>query len=59
MATSKGLLGDTYTVADKAVAVSIERYNELIKKETFYDELTKQCDPHVVLQAKLQFEEDK
>ena len=59
MATSKGLLGDTYTVADKAVAVSIERYDELIKKEAFYDELTKNHDPLVVLQAKLQFEEDK
>lgn len=41
MAESKGLFGDTYVTEDKAVCIPIERYNELIKKEAFYDELTK------------------
>lgn len=41
MAESKGLFGDTYVTEDKAVAISIKRYNELIKKEAYYDELTK------------------
>lgn len=35
MAESKGLFGDTYISEDKAVAIPIKRYNELIKKEAF------------------------
>lgn len=41
MAENKSLFGDTYVTEDKAVAIPIKRYNELIKKEAFYDELTK------------------
>lgn len=40
MANQRNLLtGDITTVEDKTVSVSIERYNELIKKEALYDKL--------------------
>ena len=49
MAVNKGLLGDTYVVEDKAIAISIERYNELIKKEILYDAILKRHDVLVTL----------
>lgn len=39
MAELKGLLGDTRVIKDEAVAISMERYDELIKKEAFFDKL--------------------
>ena len=49
MAINKGLLGNDYVVEDKAIAISIERYNELIKKEMLYDEILKRHDVLVTL----------
>ncbi len=55
MANSKNLLtGDTYTTKDKAIAISIERYNELIKKEFVFDELCKNAEPLVALIRKIE-----
>lgn len=49
MAVQKGLLCDNYVVEDKAIAIPLKRYNELIKKELFLDELTKDCSVIVSL----------
>lgn len=49
MAINKGLLGNDYVVEDKAIAISIERYNEFIKKEMLYDEILKRHDVLVTL----------
>ena len=50
MATNKNVLtGTTYTVKDEAVAVSIERYNELIKKEVLLDQLMENKEVHMYL----------
>ena len=49
MAINKGLLGNDYVVEDKAIAISFERYNELIKKEMLYDEILKRHDVLVTL----------
>lgn len=40
MAESRNILtGITETIPDKAVAISMERYDELIRKETLLDSL--------------------
>lgn len=54
MANQRNLLtGDMSTVEDKAVSISIERYNELIKKEVLFDELSKDGDVLVLVSAKI------
>ena len=59
MANQRNILtGDMSTIEDKAISISIERYNELIKKEVFYDELTRSHDTLVVLNKRLQLKED-
>lgn len=52
MAESKDLFGNTYTARDTAVAIPIERYNELIKKEAFYDEIVQLYDRSLILLTK-------
>lgn len=59
MAETKGLFGDTYIREDKAVAIPIERYDELIKKECFYDELTRSHDALVVLRERLEVKKEE
>lgn len=49
MATEKGLFGNENIVEDKAVAISVKRYDELIKKEAILDELLKNNDVLVML----------
>ena len=49
MAENTGLFGNTYVTEDKAVCVPIARYDELIKKEAYYDELIK----HNIISVKL------
>lgn len=45
MAEAKNIItGERYTVADNAISISIERYNELIRKETILDKLMECCD---------------
>ena len=41
MASSKDILGNTHTLIDEAVAIPVERYEELVKKEAYYDEIMK------------------
>ena len=41
MAKSKDILGNVCITADEAVAISLERYDELVKKEAIYDEFMK------------------
>ena len=53
------LTGDVSIIEDRAVSVSIERYNELIKKEAFYDELTITHDTVVALRERLKLKEEK
>jgi hypothetical protein len=57
MATEKGLFGGETFVEDKAVAVGIKRYDELIKKEAILDELLKKNDVLVMLTMK--YKEEK
>ena len=49
MSMQKGLFGNEYMVEDKAISISLERYNELIKKELVYDELTKDSQVIIML----------
>lgn len=59
MANQRNILtGDVSIVEDEAVSISIERYNELIKKEAFYDELTITHDTVVTLRERLKLKED-
>ena len=45
MAEAKNIItGERYTVADNAISISIERYNELIRKETILDKLMECSD---------------
>ena len=59
MAVARGIMGDETVVEDKAVAISIKRYNELIKKEVLFDELSKNSDTIVLLSAKPQQVDDE
>lgn len=58
MAVNKGLLGNEYTVEDKAIAILIERYNELIQKEMLYDEILKCHDVILTLRERLAVKEE-
>lgn len=58
MAETKGLFGDIYVTEDKAVAISVKRYNELIKKEAFYDEIVKHNEVLVLLNYTIKEEEN-
>ena len=53
MPIQKGLFGNEYIVEDKAISIPIERYDELIKKESFYDKLATKYDMSVELQPRL------
>ena len=59
MATQRGLLGDEYVVADKAISIPIERYNNLIRKEFAYDEFTRNKQIIVRLSSKTEEGEHK
>lgn len=60
MAQTRNILtGDVSIIEDKAVSVSIERYNELIKKEAFYDSLTRKNEAYVVLSARLEVKKEE
>ena len=48
--------GDKTIVEDKAVAVSIERYNELIRKETVFDMLMENKGINIYLYQKMEEE---
>lgn len=50
MAVSRNVLtGDAMTRPDKAVAITLERYNELIKKEVLFDKLTESKGMNIYL----------
>ena len=60
MANQRNILtGDMSTVEDKAISISIERYNELIKKEAFYDDLIRKNEAYVVLSARLEVKQEE
>ncbi len=45
MAEAKNIItGERYTTADVAISISVERYNELIKKEAILDKLMECSD---------------
>ena len=48
--------GDKTIVEDEAVAVSIERYNELIRKETVFDMLMENKGINIYLYQKMEEE---
>ena len=55
MAEQKNILtGAVMTVEDKAIAVSIERYNELIRKEALLDKLMEGKDVSIYLYQKME-----
>lgn len=57
MAQSKNIFtGDTTTIQDTAVAISLERYNELIKKEALLDKLMENKSISVYLFQKVEEE---
>ena len=57
MAEVKNLFtGDKSIVEDTAVAVSIERYNELIRKETVFDMLMENKGINLYLYQKMEEE---
>ena len=57
MAEVKNLFtGDKSIVEDTAVAVSIERYNELIRKETVFDMLMENKGINIYLYQKMEEE---
>ena len=50
MATSKNLItGELKTIPDTAVAVPVERYDELIKKEALLDKLMENKEVSIYL----------
>lgn len=55
MAKSTNVLtGDTMTRPDEAVAIPLERYDELIKKEALLDKLMENKDVSVYLYQKVE-----
>lgn len=52
MSVTKDLLGNYSMSEDVAIDISVERYNELIKKEAILDELLKKNDVLVMLTIK-------
>ena len=54
MAKHKDILGNTVVTEDTAVAISIERYNELIKKEALLDRLMVDKEVSVYLYQKVE-----
>lgn len=55
MAVSRNVLtGDAMTRPDEAVAISLERYNELIRKETILDKLMENKDVSIYLYQKVE-----
>ena len=55
MAQSTNVLtGDTMTRPDEAVAIPLERYDELIKKEALLDKLMENKDVSVYLYQKVE-----
>ena len=53
MGVNRSVFGDGAIVEDKAVAISIERYNELIRKELFYDAISYSHDMIVTLRERV------
>lgn len=41
MAVTKDILGNKCITVDDCVSIPIERYDELVKKEAYYDEIMK------------------
>ena len=57
MAVSRNVLtGDTMTRPDEAVAIPLERYDELIKKEALLDKLMEGKDVNIYLYQKVEEE---
>ena len=57
MATSKNLItGEKTIIPDMAVAIPVERYNELIKKEALLDKLMEGKDISVYLYQRVEEE---
>lgn len=57
MAQNRNLLtGDLTTIKDTAVAIDLERYNELIKKEALLDKLMENKNISVYLYQKVEEE---
>lgn len=57
MAQNRNLLtGDLTTIKDTAVAIDLERYNELIKKEALLDKLMENKSINVYLYQKVEEE---
>ena len=54
MAKSKDILGNTYITEDEAIAISLERYEELVKKEALLDKLMEGKDVNVYLYQKVE-----
>ena len=55
MAVSRNVLtGDAMTRPDEAVAISLERYDELIKKEALLDKLMEGKDISIYLYQKVE-----
>lgn len=60
MAQSRNILtGDVMTRPDEAVAVSLERYDELIKKEAFLDKLMEGKGMNIYLYQKVEEEKEE
>lgn len=53
MAKNKDILGNVHITADEAIAISLERYDELIKKEALLDKLMEGKDINVYLHYKV------
>lgn len=54
MAKSKDILGNVHITTDEAITISIERYDELIKKEALLDKLMEGKDVNVYLYQKVE-----
>lgn len=59
MAQSKDILGNVHIIADEAVAISLERYDELIKKEAIYDEFMKDKELNIYPYQRIAVKEEE
>lgn len=59
MAKSKDILGNVHITADEAVSISLERYDELVKKEAIYDEFMKDKELNIYPYTRIAVKEVK